>query len=82
MSVFGLITAVSGFLYALVITYARLIQNVPFSGWAPIMILILIIGGVIMLMLGIIGEYLWRAYDESRKRPLYIIDRKIGFTDN
>ena len=82
MSVFGLITAVSGFLYALVITYARLIQNVPFSGWAPIMILILIIGGIIMLMLGIIGEYLWRAYDESRKRPLYIIDRKVGFTEN
>ncbi len=80
MSVFGLITAVTGFLYALVITYARVIENVPFSGWAPIMILI--IGGIIMLMLGIIGEYLWRAYDESRKRPLYIIDRKIGFTEN
>jgi dolichol-phosphate mannosyltransferase len=78
MSVFGLVTALTGFLYALLIVYERLIQKVPFSGWAPIMILILIIGGVIMLMLGIIGEYLWRSYDESRKRPLYIIDKKLG----
>jgi glycosyltransferase involved in cell wall biosynthesis len=81
MSVFGLVTALSGFLYALIIIYARLIEDVPFSGWAPIMILILIIGGVIMLMLGIIGEYLWRSYDESRKRPLYIVDQKIGIRE-
>lgn len=79
MSVFGFVTALTGFLYALVIMYARFFRDVPFSGWAPIMILILIIGGVIMLMLGIIGEYLWRSYDEARKRPLYIIDRKVGF---
>jgi len=78
MSVFGLMTALMGFFYALVIIYYRLIEDVPFSGWAPIMILILIIGGIIMLMLGIIGEYLWRSYDESRKRPLYIIDKKFG----
>lgn len=79
MSVFGMLTALVGFLYALVIVYARLVHHVPFSGWAPIMILILIIGGIIMLMLGIIGEYQWRTYDESRKRPLYIIDQKMGF---
>lgn len=79
MSGFGLVTALAGFLYAIVIAYNRFFRDVPFSGWAPIMILILIIGGIIMLMLGIIGEYLWRTYDETRKRPLYIIDRKIGF---
>lgn len=55
------------------IAYNRFINNTPFDGWAPIMILILIIGGLIMLMLGIIGEYVWRTYDETRKRPLYII---------
>jgi len=78
MSVLGLSTAVIGFLYALLVVYARLINDVPFQGYAPIVILILIIGGMIMIMLGIIGEYIWRIYDETRKRPLYIVKEKIG----
>jgi glycosyltransferase involved in cell wall biosynthesis len=77
MSVAGLLTALIGFFYALLVVYARLINNVPFQGFAPIVILILIIGGMIMIMLGIIGEYIWRIYDETRKRPLYIIKEKL-----
>ena len=73
MSLIGMITSFVGFAYALYIAYNRFMNNTPFDGWAPIMILILIIGGLIMLMLGIIGEYVWRTYDETRKRPLYII---------
>lgn len=73
MSLLGICFSFFGFLYAIVIAYNRFINNTPFDGWAPIMILILIIGGLIMLMLGIIGEYVWRTYDETRKRPLYII---------
>lgn len=76
MSLVGLAFAVLAFLYAMVIAYNRFINNIPFTGWAPIMILILFIGGLIMIMLGIIGEYLWRTYDETRKRPLYIIKEK------
>ncbi|MES2545918.1 MAG: glycosyltransferase family 2 protein [Bacteroidota bacterium] len=73
MSLLGISFSFIGFIYAIVIAYNRFINNTPFDGWAPIMILILIIGGLIMLMLGIIGEYVWRTYDETRKRPLYII---------
>jgi polyisoprenyl-phosphate glycosyltransferase len=78
MSLLGIIISFLGFMYALVIAYNRWINNTPFNGWAPIMILILIIGGLIMLMLGIIGEYVWRTYDETRKRPLYIIKDKFA----
>ncbi len=77
MSFFGIIFSIFGFVYAIIITYSRFINNTPFNGWAPIMILILIIGGLIMLMLGIIGEYVWRTYDETRKRPIYIIKDKF-----
>jgi polyisoprenyl-phosphate glycosyltransferase len=77
MSFLGLITAFFGFVYAIQIVYLRLMHQTPFNGWAPIMILILIIGGLIMLMLGIIGEYIWRTYDETRNRPLYIIKDKL-----
>lgn len=76
MTIMGLIVSFLGFLYALVITFNRFNNNTPFTGWAPIMILILVIGGIIMMMLGVIGEYLWRIYDETRGRPMYIINEK------
>lgn len=77
MSFLGLCFSFVGFLYSLIIIYSRFVNNTPFNGWAPIMILLLIIGGMIMVMLGIIGEYVWRAYDETRKRPIYIIKDKF-----
>jgi glycosyltransferase involved in cell wall biosynthesis len=73
ISLVGVITAFAGFLYAVDIVYERLRHDVPFTGWAPIMILILVIGGVLMLMLGIIGEYVWRIYDEVKGKPNYIV---------
>ncbi len=73
ISVVGVLTAFAGFLYAANIVYARLRHDIPFTGWAPIMILILVIGGVLMLMLGIIGEYVWRIYDEVRGKPNYVV---------
>jgi len=73
ISLVGVLTALSGFLYAGDIVYARLWHNMPFTGWAPIMILILVIGGLLMLMLGIIGEYVWRIYDEVKGKPNYIV---------
>ncbi len=75
ISVVGAATAFLGFLYALNIAYTRFRHGTPFTGWAPIMILILVIGGVLMLMLGIIGEYVWRIYDEVKRKPNYVVRR-------
>jgi hypothetical protein len=63
------------FIYAIVIVIAWYYGNVPFTGYAPIMILVLVLSGFQMLMLGIIGEYLWRTLDQVRKRPQYIIEK-------
>ena len=73
ISLVGVLTAFLGFLYAIGLVYGRLRHDIPFTGWAPIMILILIIGGLLMLMLGIIGEYVWRIYDEIRGKPNYVV---------
>jgi polyisoprenyl-phosphate glycosyltransferase len=73
ISLVGVVTAILGFLYAINIVYARFMHQIPFTGWAPIMILILVIGGLTMVMLGIIGEYIWRIYDEVRRKPNYVI---------
>jgi glycosyltransferase involved in cell wall biosynthesis len=76
ISLVGVLTALLGFVYAVDIVYGRLRHDIPFTGWAPIMILILMIGGLLMLMLGIIGEYIWRIYDEVRGKPNYVV-RKV-----
>ena len=73
MSLLGLITAGLGILYSLTVIYAWLRGDTPFTGWAPIMIVILLVGGLIMVMLGVIGEYVWRINEEVRKRPNYVV---------
>jgi glycosyltransferase involved in cell wall biosynthesis len=74
MSFLGLIIALLGFTYAIVIFFEKIFGRVPFKGWAPIIILILVLSGIQMLMLGIIGEYLWRTLDQVKSRPHYIIE--------
>lgn len=76
ITIFGLIFSFSGFVYSILIVRAWFFNDVPFEGWAPIMVLLLIIGGFLMLMLGIIGEYIWRIYEETKKRENYIIKQK------
>jgi polyisoprenyl-phosphate glycosyltransferase len=73
MSLCGLIVAALGAAYACIVIFSWAIGSTPFSGWAPIMVAILLVGGMIMVMLGVIGEYLWRILDEIKEKPLYVI---------
>ena len=77
MGVLGFIFFISSIIYSFSITYAWLTKNTPFEGWAPLMILILLIGGILMLMFSIVGEYILRIYTEVKKRPNYIIKDKF-----
>lgn len=76
LTTIGGIVSISGFIYALNIVYTYFVHKTPFNGWAPIMIVLLIVGGLIMLMLGVLGEYIWRILDEVKRRPNYIIEKK------
>ncbi len=76
LTAIGGIVAVSGFLYSITIVYAYFFLKTPFNGWAPLMMVLLILGGLIMLMLGVLGEYIWRILDEVKGRPNYIIEKK------
>jgi len=78
MSMLGILTFLAGILYALTIVVTYAFGNVPFKGWAPIMIILLLASGLQMLMLGILGEYLWRTLDQVRQRPRYVIRRMHG----
>jgi len=73
MSILGFITALCGFIYAVYVLWSVLNGN-PVEGWSSLMVAVLVIGGVQMMMIGTLGEYLWRTFDESRKRPMYVIE--------
>jgi dolichol-phosphate mannosyltransferase len=75
MSWGGIMVAFVGFLYAIVVTINTFIGH-PVTGYASLMVAVLVIGGLQMTMLGILGEYIWRSLDEARRRPLYIIERR------
>ncbi len=78
MSLAGALVAALGAVYAIAIAISRALHRTPFPGWAPIMIVTLLVGGGIMLMLGVIGEYLWRILDELKAKPLYVVDETAG----
>ena len=79
MSYLGFLTSICGFLYAVHIILNAL-DGSPVEGWSSLMVVILVIGGFQMLMLGILGEYLWRTLDETRKRPRFLLEDDFGFS--
>lgn len=79
VTIFGVVVSVFAFLTAVYTLYARLFLNNYVPGWASIILSVLFIGGIQMIALGIIGEYLSRMNSNIRNRPLYIIrDSNIG----
>ena len=82
MSGVGGVCAVISFFWIIEVILERLIVGTPIDGWASLMCLILFSTGTILLMLGILGEYLWRTLDASRNRPPFIIDRVEGVKKN
>lgn len=73
MSYLGFVVAFSGFVYATVVIFLAL-RGSPVQGWASLMVIVLVVGGIQMVMMGVLGEYLWRALDEARGRPRYIVE--------
>jgi len=73
-SLTGISLALIGALVIAYVIFARLFLGVDVEGWASMMIVVLIVSGAQMTMLGILGEYLWRALDQTRKRPIFVVD--------
>lgn len=75
----GFLTAALAALAAVVVILARAIGAEPFHGQATTLVMVLFMGGVQLITLGIIGEYLGRIYDEVKARPLYVVRDALGF---
>jgi glycosyltransferase involved in cell wall biosynthesis len=73
-SFLGIIYAIISFSYGVFIFIAWLTFGIQVQGWVPMMLVLTFTAGLQMTLLGILGEYLWRTLDESRDRPLFVID--------
>ena len=74
MSYSGMLCSLLGFAYALLVIILRVRNSTPVQGWASLMAVVLVLGGVQMMMLGVLGEYLWRTFEAARRRPLYSVE--------
>lgn len=81
MSSVGVIFCVFAVIMAIKVVIEKFTTGTPILGWASLMCVMLIGFGIIMLMLGILGEYIWRALDASRNRPPYLIDEILEGED-
>ncbi|MBW3629614.1 MAG: glycosyltransferase family 2 protein [Gemmatimonadetes bacterium] len=68
--------AMLGIVYAL---FLRFFTSIWVTGWTALFIVILFMGGIQLLTLGIIGEYVGRIYAEAKRRPLYLVQERLGF---
>jgi polyisoprenyl-phosphate glycosyltransferase len=73
MSYAGALVALCGFGYAFFVI-GNSFAGHPVQGWTSLMVAVLVLGGFQMLLMGVLGEYIWRALDEARRRPRYLIE--------
>ncbi|MBU2763980.1 glycosyltransferase, partial [Acidithiobacillus caldus] len=76
----GLIVSGLAFLYAVYLIIGTLVYGNPVKGYPSMMVTVLFLGGVQLIALGVIGEYLGRIYEETKGRPVYLVRR--FFTTN
>jgi glycosyltransferase involved in cell wall biosynthesis len=73
----GLLTAIGAVLYLAQLIFRTLVYGNPVAGYPSLLAVVLFLGGVQMMMLGVIGEYLGRIFNETKGRPLYLTERHL-----
>ncbi|MEX1308492.1 MAG: glycosyltransferase family 2 protein [Eubacteriales bacterium] len=72
----GIFYFLAAIIYSAIIIIQKFTMGIPAAGFAATMIVMLFSFGIVMLSIGILGEYIWRSFDASRKRPVFIIEEK------
>ncbi len=73
---FGFLISMLSFFYGMYIIYHALRYGSPITGWSSLIVSLYFLGGIVISILGVIGIYLGKAFDEAKRRPLYIINHK------
>lgn len=78
-SYLGMSLSFFSFIYLMVVVYQKFFTDRTVAGWASSMVISLFFNGIVLMMLGIAGEYIGRIYDETKGRPLYVVRRVRNF---
>jgi len=81
-SYLGTLLATTGMFYALYIIIRTIVRGVDLPGYASLLVFILVLGGIQMIILGILGEYIGRIFIEVKNRPLYIVEEKVNIDND
>ena len=76
--VLGTLVSMAGFVLIAVLFYLRLAHTFDLPGWTSLMVVVLFLGGIQLLTVGIVGEYIARIYEEVKNRPVYLVARSVG----
>ncbi|MCY8686921.1 glycosyltransferase family 2 protein [Bacillus spizizenii] len=74
----GMLMSGAGFLYMFIVLYLKLFTDSTITGWSSLIVIQLLFSGIVLLILGMIGESIGRIYDEAKDRPLYIVQKSYG----
>ncbi|MBT8417933.1 MAG: glycosyltransferase, partial [Silicimonas sp.] len=77
----GILTALAAVVYGIYLVFRTIYSGVDVPGYASLMVAVLLLGGLQLMVLGVIGEYIGRSYAEAKKRPLYIVREMVGLDD-
>lgn len=78
----GSLTGIAAFIYLFVVVLQKLITGIDIPGYATIIVLILLLGGIQLFCIGIIGEYVGRTFVQSKERPIYIAKEILNYEEN
>ena len=79
ISLSGIIISLLSFSFLFLTLYQKFFEDIQIEGWTSLIVIITLIGGVQLMTLGVLGEYLWRTSSEVKNRPLYLINQKKIF---
>lgn len=74
----GFVLAAIGFFYAVYALYSRLVTGSVLPGWTSLVILVSVVGGIQLILMGVLGIYLSKIYEEVKQRPLYLVRSRVG----
>lgn len=77
----GIITAIAAVIYLVVVVLQKLIVGIDVPGYATIIVLTLLLGGIELLCIGVIGEYVGKIFEQSKNRPVYIAKEILTYED-
>ena len=77
----GLAQAVAGCVYGAYVVYAKLFTDETVPGWASVVFLVAVTGGIQFMMIGVLGIYVGKVFEEVKRRPIYLLRDAVGFPD-